>query len=345
MRELDKRLSWEKITLKLHNPFRLSYGVSVTREAHWLRLIGEEGWGEGTVPPYYGISEKSMIAVWEAAARRTDPFPDDPDEITDWVGNVGPAPARCAIDLALHDRIGRKLGQPLYQILALPKPGPKPTCYTIPIDTPGEMARMAAEAPGYPIIKLKLGSEDDQARVAAVRGARPDVGLYVDANAAWTPEEAVQKVRHLEAYGLDMVEQPVAKDDIEGLGLVQSKVDVPIVADESLQSPMDVDRLAAVGVRGLNLKLMKFGGLGPGLQILQRGRELGMQIMLGCMVETSLGVTTMAHLMGLADWIDLDSPLLISNDPFEGVRYEGAHIHLSERPGIGVVLRDDVLGR
>jgi L-alanine-DL-glutamate epimerase-like enolase superfamily enzyme len=181
--------------------------------------------------------------------------------------------------------------------------------------------------------------------VEAVRGARPDVGLYVDANAAWTPEEAVHKVRYLEAYGLDMVEQPVAKDDIEGMGFVQSKVDVPIVADESLQSLMDVDRLAAVGVRGLNLKLMKFGGLGPGLQILQRGRKLGMQIMLGCMVETSLGVTAMAHLMGLADWIDLDSPLLISNDPFEGVRYEGAYIHLPERPGIGVVLRDDVPGR
>jgi L-alanine-DL-glutamate epimerase-like enolase superfamily enzyme len=335
------RLSWETITLKLKNPFRLSYGVSETRQAHWLRLAGDEGWGEGTVPPYYGISDESMIAVWETAARRKDPFPDDPEEISDWIGDSGPAPARCALDLALHDRIARKEGIPLYQLLELPKPEPKPTCYTIPIDTPDEMARLATQAPEHPVLKLKLGSDDDHARVAAVRAARPDAALYVDANAAWSAEEAVRQVRILEEYRLEMVEQPVVRDDIEGMGYVQAKVAVPIVADESLQSLMDVDRLAAVGVRGLNLKLMKTGGLIPGLEIIKRGRELGMQIMLGCMVETSLGVTAMAHLMGLADWIDLDAPLLITNDPFEGVRYKGAYIHLPERPGIGIVRREN----
>jgi L-alanine-DL-glutamate epimerase-like enolase superfamily enzyme len=336
-----KRLTWEAITLKLRVPFRLSYGVSETRQATWLRLAGDEGWGEGTIPPYYQISAESMEAVWAAAADRDDPFPDDPDEITGWIGSAGPAPARCALDLALHDRIARQRGLPLYRLLALPEPRPQPTCYTIAIAAPEEMARTAAQAGDYPVLKIKLGSEDDRARLAAVREARPDARLFVDANAAWTAEQAVEQVRALERYRLDMVEQPVASDDIQGMGFVQARVEVPIVADESLRSLADLEALATAGVRGLNLKLMKVGGLGPGVQILKRGRELGMRIMLGCMVETSLGVTAMAHLMGLADWIDLDAPLLVSNDPFEGVRYEGARVHVPERPGIGVVRRSE----
>jgi L-alanine-DL-glutamate epimerase-like enolase superfamily enzyme len=123
------------------------------------------------------------------------------------------------------------------------------------------------------------------------------------------------------------------------MGRVQAAVDVPVVADESLQTLADVDRLAAAGVRGINLKLMKVGGIGPGLAIIRRARELGLQVMLGCMVETSLGVTAMAHLSGLADWLDLDAPLLIRNDPFSGLQYDDhAHIHLPLRPGIGVIM-------
>jgi L-alanine-DL-glutamate epimerase-like enolase superfamily enzyme len=137
-----------------------------------------------------------------------------------------------------------------------------------------------------------------------------------------------------------MVEQPVAQDDIAGLGYVQAHIDVPVVADESVQTMADVEQLAAAGVQGINLKLMKIGGLAPCLQMLRRSRELGLRVMLGCMVETSLGVTAMAHLSGLADWIDLDAPLLIANDPFEGLRYDHADIHVPDRPGIGVVPQD-----
>ncbi len=122
------------------------------------------------------------------------------------------------------------------------------------------------------------------------------------------------------------------------MGYVQSQVNLPIVADESVQTLDHVERLAAAGVQGINLKLMKVGGLAPGLRLLWRARELGMRIMLGCMVETSLGTTAMAHLAGLADWLDLDAPLLIANDPFDGLHYdENARIHLPQRPGIGVV--------
>lgn len=333
------RLTWEAITLKLHNPFRLSTGVSTTRRAYWIRLTDDEGWGEGTIPPYYNVKDDDMKTFWDNASQQEIPFPDNPSEISSWIGQEGPAPARAALDLALHDRIGKKLNLPLYELLGLPKPVPVSTAFTISISSLEEMAQMAADRPQYPIIKLKLGSDDDIGRVAAVRNARPDVKLYVDANAGWLPDEAVKLAAALAPYHIEMIEQPVSGGDIEGLGYVQKHTDIPIVADESVQSIDDIEELAKAGVQGINLKLMKLGGLAPAMQMLRRGRELGLKIMLGCMAETSLGVTAMAHLSAWADWIDLDAPLLISNDPFEGITYDDAQISLPDRSGIGVEIR------
>ncbi|MGC8780824.1 MAG: dipeptide epimerase, partial [Anaerolineae bacterium] len=177
------RLTWHLHTLHLRNPFRLSYGVSETRRSYWIRLADDEGWGEAAIPPYYGIADEAMIAVWEAAARRGEPFPADPAAIPAWIGAEGPAPARCALDLALHDRIARRQGAPLYALLGLPAPRPMPTSFTIAIADPDEMARLAVEAAACPILKIKLGSDDDAGRLAAVRAARPDAILRVDANA------------------------------------------------------------------------------------------------------------------------------------------------------------------
>lgn len=335
------RLTWQALTLHLHSPFRVSYGASTTRRAFWLRLAGDAGWGEGTIPPYYGVDEDAMIAYWQATAMRDDPLPDDPAAIAASVGDQGPAPARAAVDLALHDRIGRQRSLPLYRLLDLPRPQPLPTSFTLSLAEPAEMAAQARAAAGYPVLKLKLGTADDEARVAAVRAARPDARLRVDANAAWPAEDAVRRVHALERFDLELIEQPVAKEDIEGLGLVQAHTRIPVVADESVQTVADVERLAAAGVAGVNLKLMKTGGLAPCLAMLRRARALGRRVMLGCMVETSLGATAMAHLAGLADWLDLDAPLLIANDPFQGVWYDAqAGVHLPEGVGIGVTLRD-----
>ncbi len=335
------RLSWQAITLEFHRPFRLSTGVSTTRRAYWIRLSDDEGWGEGTIPPYYGIPDDEMTACWDAAAKSEIPFPNAPAEIASWIGDDGPAPAKCALDLALHDRIAKKQNLPLYRLLGLPKPTPLATAFTISIASPEEMAHIAAENAQYPIIKLKLGSDDDIVRVAAVRAARPDTRIYVDANAAWSPKEAVRQVKALAPYNLEMIEQPVAKEDIEGMGYVQAHTEIPIVADESVRSLADIEALAAVGVKGINLKLMKVGGLIPALEMLRRGKELGQKIMLGCMSETSIGVTAMAHLTAWADWIDLDLPLLIKNNPFNGLQYdEQARIHLPDRAGIGVIQND-----
>ena len=340
------RLTWEPITLQLRNPFRISHGTSEMRVAHWLRLSGissvDEGWGEGTIPPYYGVPTKAMAAFWDAAARRADSLPDDPADIPAWVGTDGPAPARAALDLALHDRLGRLHDKPLHALLGLPAPQPLPTSFTLAIDEPDAMGRSAAALTGCSVIKLKLGGADgrDVERVAAVRAARPDATLYVDANAGWTADEAIREIERMVALGVTLVEQPVAKGDYEGMGRVQAACAVPVVADESVQTMADVERLAAAGVGGINLKLMKVGGLAPGLAMLRRARELGLGIMLGCMVETSLGATAMAHLMGLADWLDLDAPWLIANDPFDGLTYDAAGcVHVPDRPGIGVILR------
>ncbi len=286
-------------------------------------MDGGSGLGEGTIPPYYGINAASMAAFWRIAALKDEPFPDDPAEIPAWVGAAGPAPARAALDMALHDRIARRMALPLYTLLGLPRPAPFRTSFTISLDRPHEMAELAALLFQFFIFKVKLGSPADLERLQAVRRARPDAGLRVDANAAWSRAEAAAFLKPLEEMGIETLEQPLAKEDIEGLGLLQKSTRIPVVADESLQAIEDIDRLAKAGVAAVNIKLMKAGGLAPGLAMVQRARRCGLRLMLGCMIETSLGITAAAHLAGLADWVDLDAPLLVSNDPFEGLHYDG----------------------
>jgi L-alanine-DL-glutamate epimerase-like enolase superfamily enzyme len=334
-------LTWEKLTLKLRNPFHVSYGTSETRDAFWIRLADDSGWGEGTIPPYYRVDASAMTECWQRAAEQKRPLPEEVEQIAAWIPD-GPAPARSALELALLDRIGRRRGLPLHALLALPRPPVMPSCFTIGIDEPAAMAKMARQISDYPMIKLKLGAGDagDEARVAAVREARPDAVLCIDANAGWTAADAVKHLRWLEQYRIELIEQPVAKDEHAAMGEVQKHTAIPVVADESVQSIEDVEKLAAAGVVGINLKLMKLGGVLAALRCLKRARELRMKIMLGCMIETSIGVTAMAHLAGLADWLDLDAPLLISNDPFDGVQFDHrAHITIPDRPGIGVIQR------
>src|SRR5687767_4620910 len=180
----SQHLTWEALTLKLRNPFRLSYGVSETRQAYWIRLPNDEGWGEGTIPPYYRVDASALTSCWEKARDQGRPLPDELESIPSWIPD-GPAPARAAVDIALHDRLARRRGLPLRKLLGLPAVPTVSTALTISIDAPEAMARMAREIASYPIIKIKLGSDDDEARVRAIRDARPDARLFIDANAAW----------------------------------------------------------------------------------------------------------------------------------------------------------------
>ena len=229
MTESRPLFSWQAITLRFITPFRVSYGATETRRAFWLRLADDAGWGEGTIPPYYGVAEADMIAYWQRMAERQSPLPDRLEDIPAWVGENGPAPARAALDLALHDRIARKQAVPLFRLLDLPQPPIMATSFTIGIDEPEIMAAQAQAARSYPILKLKLGGDDDVACVAAVRAARPDARLYVDANAAWSAEEAVRNIQAMAGFDLELIEQPTAKADIEGMGYVQRHTDLPVV--------------------------------------------------------------------------------------------------------------------
>jgi L-alanine-DL-glutamate epimerase-like enolase superfamily enzyme len=336
------RLTFEKLILKLRNPFRLSYGTTEERPVFWVRLANDEGWGEAAIPPYYRVDPSAMTDCWERAARSDKPFPDDVAAIPDWIPE-GPAPAKCALELALYDRIAKQRGVPLYQLLNLPKPGMMPTSFTIAIDTPEAMAKMARDIPDYSVIKIKLGSEDDESRVAAIREARPDATLRVDPNAGWTLPQSIANIKWLEKYNLEVLEQPLPREQIAELGDLQKHTKLPVIADESVQTFDDIEQLGKGGVRGINLKLMKVGGLTPALHILKRARAFNMKVMLGCMIETSLGTTAMAHLAGAADWLDLDAPLLINNDPFEGMTYDRhARIHVPDRAGIGAIHKGNV---
>jgi L-alanine-DL-glutamate epimerase-like enolase superfamily enzyme len=340
-------LTWEKLTLHFHNPFHVSYGVSETRDAFWIRLLGadgrsDEGWGEGTIPPYYRVDPSAMTDCWRAASQQSRAFPDEVEQIARWIPD-GPAPARSALELALLDRIGKQRAIPLYKLLNLPAPAQMSSCFTIGIEEPATMAKQALQIADYPLIKLKLGSgdADDERRVAAVREARPDARLCIDANAGWSAADAIKHIKWLEKYNIELIEQPVAKDQHAAMGEVQKHTAIPVVGDESVQSLEDVEKLASAGVKGVNLKLMKLGGVLTAIKCLKRARELKMKIMLGCMIETSIGTTAMAHLSGMADWLDLDAPLLIKDDPFDGLKFDrNAKITVPNRPGIGAIQRE-----
>lgn len=320
-----KNIVWTRLELNLKTPFTVSYGSSSTRTAFIVRTA-DGGLGEGTIPFYYGIPFEKMTAAWDRAAHT--PFPETIEEISERIESGIPAPAAAALDIAYHDRLAREIGVGVYALYGLPRPTVKTTSYTISIDTPEKMARAASEISSYPILKVKLGApgqEDvDEERIRAIRAVRPDAKIRLDANAGWDAAGAIRLIRRLEKYDLELVEQPTAKDDFPGMGEVQRSVGVPVVADESVCSLADIDRLHAAGVTGINVKLMKCGGIAPAVAMIRRAKDLGMGVMLGCMVETSVGVTAMAQLIGMADWIDLDTPLLISNDPFEGLAYTDA---------------------
>ncbi|HLO14429.1 MAG TPA: dipeptide epimerase, partial [Anaerolineales bacterium] len=252
---------------------------------------------------------------------------------------TGSRAARSAIDEALHDLWGKKLGQPLYKLFGLDPNHLPLTSFTIAIDEPEVMAEQAKES-GFPILKIKLGSEKDEEIVAAICKAT-NAKLRVDANAGWTREHALQIIPRLAEYGLEFIEQPLAVDDVEGFFWLKEKlraqrIDIPIFADEIAKTSHDVAKLAGA-IDGVVVKTMKSEGIREALRTIHTARAHDMQIMLSCMVESSVGVTAAAQLAPLCDYADLDGPLLIKNDPYCGLKYDGAKFSLPDGPGLGLV--------
>ena len=329
------KLHWEPITLDLKTTFRIAHGATSQRQNVLVYL--DDGVGEAPAVPYYGESQPGIIEYLKSVPD----LGDDPFDMEAVLSKrpAGSRAARCAIDEALHDLWGKKLGQPLYKLLGL-NPNHAPlTSFTIGIDEPEVMAEQA-KASGYPIIKIKLGSEKDEEIVAAIRKAT-NAKLRVDANAGWSRERALQIIPRLADYDLEFVEQPLAVDDVEGFfwlkeKLRAQKMDIPIFADETAKTSHDVPKLAGA-IDGVVVKLMKSQGLREALRVIHTARAHDMQIMLGCFVESSVSVTAAAHLAPLCDYADLDGPLLIKNDPYRGLKYAGAKFTLPGRPGLGLV--------
>ncbi len=247
--------------------------------------------------------------------------------------------ALCALDLAVHDLAGKRLGVPLHTLFGLRAAPIPPTTYTIGLGSIDEMTAKLRERPDHPVYKIKLGAgaaEDDLAIIAALR-RETDAPFRVDANCGWEPEQTIEISKELKRLGVEFIEQPLAPERLEEMEEVYWKSAIPIIADENSRVPGDVPRLAG-RFHGFNIKLVKCGGLAPAMRMIELGRALNMKLMIGCMIESSNCCTAAAHLGSLVDYLDLDGPLLIENDPFTGMRVDQGRIELPEGPGLGVEL-------
>jgi L-alanine-DL-glutamate epimerase-like enolase superfamily enzyme len=243
--------------------------------------------------------------------------------------------ARCALDIAIMDWIGKKLNAPLYKIWGLDKSKTPLTSYSIGIDTIDVIKKKVHAAEKYPLLKIKVGKNKDKEIIEAVRSIT-DKPIRVDANEAWrTKETALEKIKWLQTMGIEFIEQPMPSDMIKETRWLRDRVDIPIVADEAVKTAADIPKLAEA-YDGINIKLMKAGGPQEAMHMIYLAKALNMKIMLGCMIESSIAISAAAHLSPLVDWADLDGNLLLQEDPYQGAGVENGKLILNDQPGLGI---------
>ena len=324
--------------LELIHPFKIARrAVDQLRQVISVAIDG--GLGESAPARFYGETVETIQAALEILGPSIDGNFDAIQSVMAQLESAlhGHYAAKSAIDMALHDRLGKALGVPLYRLWGLDPDATPCTSFTIGLDEPEIMQQKVHEAKDYPILKVKLGTSRDLEIIRALREVT-DKPIYVDANTAWTPKEAVRKIRDLVPYGIELIEQPTKPDDLEGLKFVREHSALPIIADESVKRAADIPALVGC-VDGVNIKLVKCGGLLEAIRIIHIARAHGLQVMIGCMIESSLGITAAAHLTPLVDYADLDGHLLIANDPYAGVTLDAGKLILPNRPGIGIIPR------
>jgi L-Ala-D/L-Glu epimerase / N-acetyl-D-glutamate racemase len=328
------------VTLELAETFVISRGASNAEEVVQvaLTLSGVRGNGEAAPIDRYQETPGSALAYIEEHA---DAIGDDPFALEEIMARLPSEQfaARAAIDAALHDLQGKLVGRPVFQLLGLRRQGP-PTSWTIWLGDPGDMARRAAEMRGrFRRLKLKLGAGDgrDVERVLAVR-AVADVPLQVDVNEAWSLEEALEALPLLAEVGVEYCEQPLPAGDPGG-AVLKERSPIPIYVDEDCHTLADV-AACAERAHGVNIKLAKSGGIYEAVRMVHAARALGLGCMLGCMIESGLGIAAGAHVASLFDHVDLDGNLLIARDPFPGVEFlDGVQLP-ADLPGLGVAPAD-----
>jgi len=349
-RGVTLRIRHETLTLHLREPFliaRAEHGAgrlvtTVIVELEDDRFPGIVGIGEGYPDRFYGDTPETMAAVFPLlldAIGEPDPSPeglraagDAMRAIIRWNGG-----AKCAVDSALYDLVGKVTGRPVWDLLGL-SPEIPPTDFTLGLDAPAVVAERARRAAHFPALKIKCGGPADVATLRAVREVF-DGPIRVDANTGWTPDVARQLLPDLVALGVELIEQPFPARRLDWMADLQQHSTLPIVADESCVTDEDLDGLVGV-VAGVNVKLAKVGGPGPAARMLARARDLGFRRFLGCMEETSVVIAASAACASLTDWADLDGCLLLADDPFEGLELGTDHRwQLGNRPGLGVSRR------
>jgi len=340
------KLECEVLELQTRHPFHIARAAAPpARRSVLVRVIdadGAEGWGEAAATAYYGETAETVLALrgrLEDALREAaggDPFALERIEraIEHSIGR-NPA-ARVAISAALHDLVGKRLGLPVWKLWGLDPASAPPSSFTLGIDHPEVMRAKLREAQGYPILKIKVGTPRDEEVLRLIRDEAPNVRLWVDANTAWTAREAIAKLPMLEEYGVEIVEQPLHPDDLEGFRQLRSHSRIPIIADESCKTAADIPNLVGC-VDGINIKLAKCGSLREALKMVHLARAHHLRVMIGCMIESTLGIAAAVQLTPLVDYVDLDGAALLANDPFVGPGLEpDAMIRFNSAPGLGV---------
>jgi len=336
---------FERVSLPLANEFTISRGTQETAENVVVRITddaGTTGVGAAAPSPHYGETAATVEAVLpdllSVVESVGDPHAHQRIERgrTEVIAD-NPA-AHAAVDIALHDLAAKRLDVPLYRQWGLDPDATPKTSFTIGLDATDRMREKAAAAVavGHDVLKVKLGTDRDEEIVAAIRDAAPDVRLRVDANEAWTPKEAIRRIDALADYRVEFVEQPVPAENPQGFRYVHQRSGLPIAADESCVTLSDVP---AVADRAdiVNIKLVKCGGLGPARRLIHAARAHGLEVMLGCMIETNAAIAAACHLAPLLDYADLDGALLLDSDPYAGVPVDGDGIHLSALDDSGLV--------
>jgi L-alanine-DL-glutamate epimerase-like enolase superfamily enzyme len=336
---MSSPLSIRTVELPLRHAWTIARGTSTSKRNVLveLRAGGKVGHGESAPNVRYGESAETVNEALQKLAPVVEGDLRHFRRLSEVLEEALPGnhAAKAALDLALHDLAGKTLGAPLYRMLGIDPSRMPVTSFSIGIDEPETLVRKVAEAQPYPILKVKLGAEAVRETFGAVRAVTTKT-IRVDANEGWRhPEEALAHIHWLAAQGVELVEQPMPAADVEGAKWLKARSPLPLVADEALSMASDVPKLAE-GYHGINVKLQKCGGIREALRIIETARACGLKVMLGCMVETSVGIAAAAHLAPLVDWADLDGNLLISADPFQGHPVVEGRIQLGEGHGLGV---------
>lgn len=341
-------LSYEPLTLTTAHPFGISYGTSSTSSNILVRLHYGElvGFGEASPTRYHDETPETASALFKLWSE-SDILGDDPFAIEAVLKRLdksvsGNRSAKAAIDMALHDLVGKLLDRSLVDIFGyrgLPAPI---TDFTIGIDSAETVGLKTKEAlkAGYKKLKVKQGTGYDREIIDTIRALAPDIPIRVDANGAWTVKEAISKAHYLAEQNVEFIEQPLPKyAPLSDWQVLREASPLPIYADESVSTSFDVARLADF-VDGVVVKLAKTGGLAEARRVIHTARAHNLKIMFGCMIESSLGITAAAHLAPLVDHLDLDGALLLADDPFEGAVYDDGYLKIDySLPGLGVIPR------